>query len=352
MSAPTFRGIPSPASCPEPEALLAYTERTLPHVVRDLMEAHLDRCADCRAVVSAMVRSEPPPPPGPATVVTAPPAFQAASPPGAVAIGTSPVPDRYRVVGLLGAGGMGVVYRAKAVEDGSAVALKVISGKLCDGDRRKRFTREAETCQRLSHPNVVRVFGFGETTDGGLYIAMELLEGMDLGARLDRGPVPTDEIVRVGRAAAAGLGAAHALGIVHRDVKPSNIFLCSDGGVKVLDFGVALSLNGPRLTAKDRVVGTPGYMAFEQVQGMRDEDARTDVWGLGATLYHAVAGHPPFRAPTSTAVFARVARERPDPLPENVPRWLAEVILRALRKDRAKRWASMQELSDALGAAT
>jgi len=340
--------MPSPASCPDPETLLAYTERVLPAPLRDAMEAHLDRCADCRAVISAMVRSEPPPPPGPPTLVTPPRFGQGA--PGAVSIGSSPVPDRYRVVGLLGAGGMGVVYRARPIGDGPFVALKVISGKVCDGDRRKRFTREAETCQRLSHPNVVRVEGFGETADGGLYIAMELLEGMDLGARLEKSRLPTDEIVRIGRAAAAGLGAAHALGIVHRDVKPSNVFLCSDGGVKILDFGVALSMNGPRLTAKDRVVGTPGYMAYEQVQGMRDEDARTDVWGLGATLYHAAAGHPPFRAPTSTAVFARVARERPDPLPETVPRWLAEVLLRALRKDRAKRWANMQELSDALGA--
>ena len=346
----TLRGVRSPAPCPDPETLLAFVEHRLAAEARDSVERHLDACGECRSVVSALARTGPPP--GPPDTLVTPRAGgpSAAGPPGSVALAASPDPSRYRVVGLLGAGGMGIVLRALRTEDDRPVALKVIAGARCDAERRKRFAREADSCRALSHPNVVRVFDFGETPDGGLYLAMELLEGMDLGARIARGPLPVDEIIRIGCAAAAGLGAAHARGIIHRDVKPSNVFLCDDGGIKILDFGVALSMNGPRLTAKDRLVGTPGYMAFEQVQGMRDEDERTDVWGLGATLYHAVAGRPPFEAASSQAVLARVARERPDPMPDSVPRWLAAAILRALRKDRGKRWASMQELARALTA--
>ena len=350
MADSTLRGVPSPALCPDPETLLAFVERCLPPATWDSVELHLDACGECRSVVSALARTGPPPDPRDTLVTPPTAAAGVVGPPGSVALAGSPDPDRYKVVGLLGAGGMGIVLRALRTEDDRPVALKVIAGARCDAERRKRFVHEADSCRALSHPNVVRVFDFGETPDGGLYLAMEVLDGMDLGARIARRALPTDEIVRIGCAAAAGLGAAHARGIIHRDVKPSNLFLCDDGGIKILDFGVALSMNGPRLTAKDRLVGTPGYMAFEQVQGMRDEDERTDVWGLGATLYHAIAGRPPFQADSSQAVLARVARERPDPMPQTVPRWLADALLRALRKDRAKRWASMEDFSRALAA--
>lgn len=340
-----MRGILSPVACPEPETLLELASGELSPEARAVVEAHLDACAECRSVVSALARTSPPSA-ARDTLVSPPPLA-----PGGVALGVGPAPDRYKVTGLLGAGGMGIVLRAVRLADGAPVALKVIPGEKCDAERRTRFAREADSCRALSHDNVVRVLDSGEAPDGGLFLAMELLEGRDLGVRIVReGAVPPDEVVRVGLAAAAGLGAAHERGIVHRDVKPSNVFLCGDGGVKIVDFGVALSMNGPRLTAKDRVVGTPGYMAFEQVQGMRDEDERTDVWGLGATLYHAVAGRGPFEALTSSAVLARIARERPDPLPESVPRWLTEVLLRAMRKDRTRRWASMADFAGALAA--
>ncbi|MBI2898019.1 MAG: protein kinase [Deltaproteobacteria bacterium] len=257
----------------------------------------------------------------------------------------------YKVDGVLGSGGMGVVYRATIRDGQGNVALKVLGGEACNERARRRFAREAKAVMALGHPNVVKVLGFGETPEGGLYLAMELLEGEDLDTRLERGTLDPEEAVRIGRAAAAGLGAAHAAGIVHRDVKPANLFLCSDGGIKVLDFGLAISISDApemRLTATEVVVGTPAYMAVEQARGKRDEDIRTDVWGLGATLYDAVAGHPPFDAESAMAQLVRVVTDDPDPLPPEVPAWLAAVISRALQKDRAARWQSMAELGEAL----
>jgi tetratricopeptide (TPR) repeat protein len=257
----------------------------------------------------------------------------------------------YRILGVLGSGGMGVVYRASLGTSETPVALKVLDGETCNDRARRRFSREARAVIALGHPNVVHVLGFGETPTGGLYLAMELLEGEDLDTRLERGTLPPHEVVRVGCAAAAGLGAAHAAGIIHRDVKPANIFLCTDGSVKVLDFGLAISVSDApetRLTATEMVIGTPAYMAVEQARGKRDEDARTDIWGLGATLYHAVVGRPPFDALTPMAQLVRVVTDDLDPFPHEVPLWLGNVIARALQKDRGARWQTTGELAAAL----
>ncbi|MBI2895818.1 MAG: protein kinase [Deltaproteobacteria bacterium] len=257
----------------------------------------------------------------------------------------------YRLEKVLGSGGMGVVHRATPRSGGDPVALKILAAHACAGLARERFRREAEAAAALRHPNVVRVLDLGETPEGDLWLAMELLEGEDLGARLARGPLAADEAVRIGSAAAEGLAAAHAAGIVHRDVKPANVFECVDGTVRLLDFGLAVSIadaEATRLTAASTILGTPGYMAVEQVQGRRDEDPRTDVWGLGATLYHAASGRTPFAASSVMAELVRVVTDEPDELPASVPRWLREIILRALQKDRSARWQSMGELREAL----
>lgn len=257
----------------------------------------------------------------------------------------------HEILGHLGTGGMGVVYRAVPVGGGPAVALKLLAPDLCTPIARQRFVREVEAARHIEHPNVVRVVGFGETGDGGLFLTMELLGGEDLRTRLSRGTLDAPEIVRIGLAAAAGLGRAHEAGIVHRDVKPANLFLGTDGSVKVLDFGVALRFSessNPRLTIANAVVGTPAYMAFEQATGRKDEDPRTDVWGLGATLYHAAAGRPPFDASTPVGRFMRIVNEDPDPLPVRVPRWLQSILLRCLRRDRTQRWPDMAALAAAL----
>ncbi|MBI2893247.1 MAG: protein kinase [Deltaproteobacteria bacterium] len=352
--------------CPEPDAVLAFLDGRLPRPERKSIESHLDGCPECRMVLSELVRDSPRTQPLPLSVprVKAPAGASGTSSPAAAAQPVAPTAPStaadcgpvfasagvagHRVIGLLGAGGMGVVFRAIPPGGGPPVALKQIAGKQCDELRRKRFAREAAATAALRHPNVVRLLGFGETEDGGLYLVTELLEGEDLAARLRRGALPASEVARIGRGAASGLGAAHDAGIVHRDVKPSNVFLCGDGSIKILDFGLAISASDTRLTGKDTCVGTPAYMAFEQIRASRDEDARTDVWGLGATLYHAAAGRPPFGTESRAVTFARITRERPDPLPEDVPRWLADVLVQALRKDRAKRWQSMAEIGVAL----
>ncbi|MBI2893396.1 MAG: protein kinase [Deltaproteobacteria bacterium] len=257
----------------------------------------------------------------------------------------------YHLGAELGKGGMGIVYRAVPADGGSPVALKVLPAALCDDYSRARFSREAARASAIRHPNVVRVLDFGETAERGLFLAMELLDGEDLETRLFDGPLEPVEIVRIGCAAAAGLHAVHEAGLVHRDVKPGNVFLCRNGEVKVLDFGLAValpSMGETRMTKEQRVVGTPGYMSIEQARGTRDEDARTDVWGLGATLYHAAVGQPPFRGGSTLAQLVRVVTDEPDPIPPTVPRWLSTVLMRCLQKEKGARWQSMTELAGAL----
>lgn len=244
---------------------------------------------------------------------------------------------------------MGVVHAAQR-EDGLRVALKRIPRKLCSEIALQRFRRETRAVQAFEHPNVVRVVAAGEGEEDSLWIAMELLEGEDLSSRLRRGALPAQDVVRIARAAAAGLGAAHRAGIVHRDVKPANLFLCADGTVKVLDFGLAVNLAevDQRVTGRGVAVGTPGYMAVEQVLGLQGEDPRTDVWGLGATLYRALSGRRPFRAESVVSEWVRIVHDDPDPLPPEVPRELAAAVLRCLRKDKSQRWQSMEELDGVL----
>jgi len=259
----------------------------------------------------------------------------------------------YDIEGELGAGAMGVVLRARRRADGAPVALKTMTPDRTAPDVQVRFEREARLAATLDHPNLVRILGSGEE-DGTLWLAMELLEGRDLGARLEAGPLPVAEVVAIGRAAAAGLACAHAAGIVHRDVKPSNLFLCADGRVKVLDFGLARGFadrDRTRVTATGVVVGTPAYMAVEQATGAGTEDARTDVWGLGATLYHALAGRPPFEAPGLLGQLIRIAHDPPDPLPPEVPAAFGPVFERAFQKDPGARFASVDDLAAALTAA-
>ncbi len=258
----------------------------------------------------------------------------------------------YHLESILGRGGIGTVWRATPAAGGPAVALKLIEPSLCTEKVRLRIAREISAARAVRHANVVRIHAFGETEAGGLYLAMELLEGEALDQRLEKGPLAPEEVVRLGRAAASALAAAHASGVVHRDVKPANLFLCSDGTLKLLDFGLALTVADgslTRLTMDETVMGTPAYMAVEQARGSREEDVRTDVWGLGATLYHAVAGRPPFEASSMMAILVRVLTEDPDPLPPAVPGWLAAVLMRAMRKDPAERFASMTAFDAALG---
>jgi len=256
----------------------------------------------------------------------------------------------YRITGVLGEGGMSIVYRA-ADRTGAPVAIKVLRADLAEQGRR-RFLREIAAVHGLSHPSLVRVLEWGETPRGALFYAMELLEGEDLEELCARaGKLPADEVARIGRLVASGLEVAHRASLVHRDVKPANVFLVRGGAVKVLDFGLALGMQSQlasRLTSTDVLLGTPAFMSVEQATGTRDEDARTDVWGLGATLHFAISGRPPFEAPTPMGQLVRIVTDEPDPLPDDTPGFLRVAIDRALRKDRTARWPSMAAFLEAL----
>ncbi len=245
--------------------------------------------------------------------------------------------DRYTVTAAIGSGGMGAVYRAHDRRLDRAVALKTCPDH--PPDLAARFRREAQTLAGLDHPNLITVFDLGHDADLGLlWMAQPLINGLSLADALrTSGPLPPARAAHIGRAVLDGLDCAHRAGLVHRDVKPGNIMLHRgvDGAERVtlIDFGVARPVDDPDpLTASGLVMGTPAYMAPEQIrQGVVAPSI--DLYALGATLYAAVAGHPPFRAPTTLEVARQHLEADVPPLPQRVPRGLADAITRALRKD-------------------
>ncbi len=261
------------------------------------------------------------------------------------------VAGRYRVEALLGRGGFGVVYRAVQLNIGRAVALKMLLAEaLAHPEGIARFRREAELAQRLEHPNTVRLYDFGETEQGLPFIAWELLRGRALDEVLAAtGGLPPARVARIAVQALKALMEAHALGIVHRDVKPSNLFLCEFSGepdfVKVLDFGIAKSLSdGPGLTSDGIIVGTPSYMSREQVGG-RDLTPASDLYALGLVMAEALTGRPVFAAESGLALCMAQLSEAPVPLPPSVlASPLASVIARAVQKDPAARFATAAEM--------
>jgi serine/threonine-protein kinase len=256
--------------------------------------------------------------------------------------------DRYRIESTLGAGSMGDVFLAKDVELGRKVALKILSHRHRDNkELRARFTREARAVAAISHTNVVQVFTTGSYDDRP-YLAMEFLDGIDLGSDVrDRGPWSSLQAARAIRDAARGLAAAARAGLIHRDVKPSNLVILRDGTVKVTDFGLAKPLDPgdePALTAMGVVVGTPDYIAPEQARGDAI-DERVDIYALGGTLYFLLTGMPPFRTgrKEDDKYLKVVARHLRDPAPDprkrvpEVDGELAELTLQVMAKKAADR---------------
>jgi predicted Ser/Thr protein kinase len=269
----------------------------------------------------------------------------------------------YAIVRELGRGGMGRVYLATDTRLGRTVALKALAPHLVrDPSQRERLRREARSAASLTHPGICTVYAL-EEIDGDLYIATEFVDGHTLGAEIRGGRRPSgDEILRTARELAAALASAHARGIVHRDLKPENVMRGRDGRLKILDFGLArvLEEGGPEGFSHTRsagfatrpgiVVGTPAYMAPEQING-EAVDARADIFAVGVVLYEYACGVHPFAATTELAVVARVLGTEPRPLGErcsDLPRGLAEVIARCLRKAPEQRFGSAAELVGAL----
>ena len=260
----------------------------------------------------------------------------------------------YRVLDALGAGGMGAVFLALDEDLDRRVALKVMQPECAlDPGARERFLREARAAAAVKHDNVVTIYQVGE--DGGMpFIAMELLAGASLASYLHRkGRLTVAQALRVGHEAAAGLDAAHALGLVHRDIKPGNIWLeAPRGRVKILDFGLAKSSDASigSLTATGEVVGTPGFMSPEQARGKR-LDARSDLFSLGTVLYLLTTGRLPFDGETTMAVLTALAVDEPVPVRDlnpDVPEAFAAEIHRLLAKAPADRPASGAEVAERL----
>jgi len=258
---------------------------------------------------------------------------------------------RYEVVGKLGEGAMGVVYKARDTSLARVVALKMLSADMrADEELHNRFAREAEAIGRLDHPNIVSVFDVGEM-DGHLYMAMELLEGDDVRALLGRGTdVPLADRVHILAQICDGLGYAHSKGVWHRDVKPANIFVTSAGRAKVLDFGLARVATLETITRRGIILGTPDYMSPEQAQG-KPLDNRTDIFSAGAVFYEFLCREKPFRGRTLHGVLYQIISDEPDPLltvnPE-LPARLALVVHRMLRKEPDERYGSFGEVGEEL----
>ncbi|MBL0217368.1 MAG: protein kinase [Myxococcales bacterium] len=267
--------------------------------------------------------------------------------------------QRYRVQRLLGKGGMGAVYLADDEVLGELVALKVISSAWATDEQAMvaRFRREAAAARKVSSPAVIRIHDLGEARPGLLYLSMEYFAGRTLAEVItQRGLVPIDDARDILKQICTGLEAAHQAGVIHRDLKPSNVLVGERGAVKIIDFGLATTAVGDGLTATGAILGTPHYMAPEQVRG-KPVDARTDIYALGALAYHLVCGRPPFHGDNAIAIgFAHLSE--PPPLPrqirKDVPANLEAAILAALAKapdDRPANARAFLDLAQASSAA-
>lgn len=269
--------------------------------------------------------------------------------------------ERYEIQDVVGSGGMGLVYKARHLLMHRTVAIKVLTLK-AQAETVMRFKAEAQAISVLSHPNILSVFDFGVSLDGQPYMVMDFLEGAGLDAILDReGRLPPDRCVRIFEQISLGLAHAHAKGVIHRDVKPSNVMVVNFEGkpdfVKIVDFGIAKMLRPPtseseNLTRTGEIFGSPMYMSPEQCRGLK-LDARADVYSFGAMMYRALSGSPIFDTADVLQIMFHQVTEMPRPFsrvcPEHqIPEALEQIVFKCLAKDPADRFQSMNEIGEAL----
>ncbi|MGK2934397.1 MAG: protein kinase domain-containing protein, partial [Gemmatimonadaceae bacterium] len=266
---------------------------------------------------------------------------------------TTALADRYRIERELGQGGMATVYLAHDLRHDRQVAVKVLHPDLAAALGAERFLTEIKTTARLQHPHILPLLDSG-AADGLLFYVMPYVSGETLRARLERErQLPLEDVLQIAREVADALGAAHAVGIIHRDIKPDNILL-QGGHAVVADFGIALAVQeagGARMTQTGLSLGTPQYMSPEQAMGERSVDARTDIYALGAVTYEMLTGQPPFTGATAQAVVAKVLTERPAPpstVRDTIPASVESAVLKALAKLPADRWSSTARFAEGL----
>ncbi len=269
---------------------------------------------------------------------------------GKIGAGTR-VAGRFVIERQLGAGGMGAVYLARDEQLDEVVALKAIAGgALLDPAAADRFRREVSAARRISHPNIVRLHDIGEE-QGMLFLSMEYISGTSLAELIERhGVLPVGQLRAIVAQIGRGLEAAHSAGVVHRDLKPQNVLVDASQQVKIIDFGLARLAHLEGMTATGLILGTPEYMAPEQIRG-QTIDTRTDIYALGAVMYHALTGKPPFGGDSPIAIgFAHCTKPLIPPeqvRPDVPPAWSA-FVQRAMAKDPSQRFDSAAQLVEAL----
>ncbi len=251
--------------------------------------------------------------------------------------------SHYKILEKLGEGGMGVVYKARDTKLDRTVAIKLLPAHMsADPEAKKRFVQEAKSASALDHPNICTIHEIDETEDGATFIVMACYQGQTLRELINEGPLEIDKAVDIASQISSGLAKAHENGIVHRDIKPPNIILTTDGHVKILDFGIAKLESATRITREGSTLGTAGYMSPEQAKG-GETGPETDVWATGVILYEMLTGSPPFRGDYEPAVIYSILNEEPQLITDerrDVPAPLEDLIEKTLKKDPAKRFAT------------
>jgi hypothetical protein len=260
--------------------------------------------------------------------------------------------DGYEILGELGRGGMGVVFKARHTQLDRVVALKMIlPGHLPGAAERDRFRTEARTLAGLQHPHIVQIFDVGEH-GGQPFLELEYCPGGGLDRVLAGKPLPPQEAARLVQTLARAVQAAHEVKVIHRDLKPANVLLAADNTPRITDFGLAKKLGDDPRTPSGAILGTPSYMAPEQAKGKKEVGPAADIHALGAILYECLTGQPPFKAATLHETLLRVVADEPVPprqLQRQTPRDLETICLKCLQKEPARRYATAQELADDLG---
>ena len=261
------------------------------------------------------------------------------------------IAGKYRIVDEIGRGGMGIVYRAEDIKLQRPVALKFLPHQwVSDSDARERFIQEARAASALDHPNICNIYEIGEAEDDQMYIAMAFYEGESLREKIKSGPLKQEEALGIAIQAATGMAKAHQKGIVHRDIKPANMLITSDGIVKVVDFGLAKLAGQVKLTREGTTVGTVAYMSPEQAKG-EAVDQRTDIWSLGVVLYEMLSGVLPFKGDYEQTLIHSILQQEPErlgKLRKDLPAGLENIVFKALSKNPADRYQSMDELLEDL----